>query len=69
MGLGVAAVLTVAMATSRLYLGAHWLTDVVASIVLSVGVMAGVVLLDMWIRRRFARRREPGGPQVDTRAV
>lgn len=42
-GLGVAAVLTAAMATSRLYLGDHWLTDVVASIVLSVGVMADVV--------------------------
>ena len=30
-GLGVAAVLTAAMATSRLYLGDHWLTGAAAS--------------------------------------
>ncbi len=55
-GLGVATVLTVVMATSRLYLGDHWLTDVVASIVLSGGVIAGVVLLDMWMQRRLGQR-------------
>ncbi len=45
-------VLTVLMATSRLYLGDHWLTDVVASTVLAIGVMAVVVLVDLWLRRR-----------------
>jgi undecaprenyl-diphosphatase len=48
----VAVVLTVLMATSRLYLGDHWLTDVVASTVLAIGVMAVVVLVDLWLRRR-----------------
>ncbi len=59
LGLGAAAVPTSAMATSRLYLGDHWLTDVVASIVLSVGVMAGVVLLDIWMRRRLIGHAAP----------
>ena len=48
----VALVLTVLMAASRLYLGDHWLTDVVASMVLAVGAMAVVVLVDLWVRRR-----------------
>lgn len=58
-GLGVATVLTAVMATSRLYLGDHWLTDVVASIVLSWGVVASVVLLDIWMRQRSSRGRAP----------
>ena len=51
-GPAVALVLTVLMATSRLYLGDHWLTDVVASTVLAIGVMSVVVLVDLWLRRR-----------------
>ncbi|NYI41287.1 phosphatase PAP2 family protein [Demequina lutea] len=56
-GWGVAVVLTSLVATSRLYLGDHWLTDVVASIVLSWGVMAVVVLLDIWIQQRTGQKR------------
>ncbi len=51
-GTAVALVLTVLMATSRLYLGDHWLTDVVASTVLAIGAMSVVVLVDLWLRRR-----------------
>ncbi|NMM31747.1 MAG: hypothetical protein HHJ10_12105 [Cellulomonas sp.] len=36
---------------SRIYLGDHWLTDVLASIVLSFGITSGVVLLDTWLQR------------------
>jgi len=53
LGLGIALVLTVSMAISRLYLADHWLTDVLASIVLAFGVMAVVVLLDMFLQQRF----------------
>jgi len=56
-GWGVATVMTVWMAVSRLYLGDHWLTDVVASIVLSWGVMAAVVLVDMWAQHQSRQLR------------
>jgi|GEM_PF-2264782 len=48
------------MATSRLYLGDHWLTDVMASIVLSWGVVASVALLDIWAHLAVLAE-EPGG--------
>ena len=50
-GLSLALALTALMATSRLYLGDHWLTDVVASIALSFAVVSSVILLDLWMRR------------------
>jgi membrane-associated phospholipid phosphatase len=56
LGLGAALALTAVMATSRLYLGDHWLTDVLASTALSLGVMSGVVLLDTWMQGRSRRR-------------
>lgn len=51
-GLGAAALATAVMAASRLYLGDHWLTDVLGSAALAVGVLALVVLVDLWLRRR-----------------
>jgi undecaprenyl-diphosphatase len=57
LGWGVATVMTALMATSRLYLGDHWLTDVVASIVLSWGVVATVVLFDLWMQHRSGQLR------------
>ena len=47
----VALALTALMATSRLYLGDHWLTDVLASIALSFAVVSSVILLDLRMRR------------------
>ena len=45
-GLAVSAVGTIAVATSRLYLGYHWLTDVTASMALAVAILGVVVLVD-----------------------
>ena len=56
-GWSVATVMTALMATSRLYLGDHWLTDVVASIVLSWGIVATVVLFDLWMQHRSGQPR------------
>ena len=50
-GLGAAALVTAVMAASRIYLGDHWLTDVLGSVVLAVGVMGLVVLGDLVLRR------------------
>lgn len=55
--MSVTAVMTTWMAASRLYLSDHWPTDVVASIVLSWGVVAGVVRLDIWIQVRSGQQR------------
>jgi undecaprenyl-diphosphatase len=57
LGWGVATVMTGWMAASRLYLGDHWLTDVVASIVLSWGIVAAVVLVDLWAQHRSGQDR------------
>ena len=51
---------TAVMAASRLYLGDHWLTDVVASVALAGGVLALVVLVDLWLwAGRSHRTPEP----------
>lgn len=50
-GLAAAAAATGVMAVSRLYLGDHWLTDVLGSVALAGGVLALVVLVDLWLRR------------------
>jgi membrane-associated phospholipid phosphatase len=39
---------TIVVATALVYIAAHWLTDVVASALLGVGLLA---LLDLWLRR------------------
>jgi membrane-associated phospholipid phosphatase len=63
LGLSGALALTAVMATSRLYLGDHWLTDVLASTVLALGVVSAVVLLDTWMQRRSRRRLTPPEPE------
>ncbi len=50
-GFGAAALATAVMAASRLYLGDHWLTDVLGSVSLAIGVMGLVRLADLWLRR------------------
>lgn len=61
-GLVLALAVTAVMATSRLYLADHWLTDVLASTVLAFGVMALVVLLDIYLELRFPSRSGGGHP-------
>ncbi len=41
------------IALSRLYLGYHWVTDVVASLGLGLAILAVVIFLDLIITRRF----------------
>ena len=55
-GLSAAAAATGVMALSRLYLGDHWLTDVLGSAALAAGVLALLVLADLWLRRRGPAR-------------
>jgi len=66
LGWGVATLMTTWMAASRLYLGDHWLTDVVASIVLSWGVVATVVLVDIWAQQRSGQRSWLDGGIADS---
>lgn len=61
-GLVLALAVTAIMATSRLYLADHWLTDVLASTVLAFGVIALVVMLDTYLELRFPSRRGNGRP-------
>jgi undecaprenyl-diphosphatase len=57
----VAATASLAMGASRLYLGDHWLTDVLASFALAVGVVAVVAWMtgpagELLLRRTLRRR-------------
>ena len=69
-GLAAAGGATAVMAGSRLYLGDHWLTDVLGSVALACGVLALVVLADLWWRRRRhwtadVDRRDGAAPAPD----
>jgi undecaprenyl-diphosphatase len=55
-GLFLAAVLTIWVALSRIYLGRHWLTDTIAGAVLAVGVTA---LCTLWLPPRGPPRGAP----------
>src|SRR5665647_3331406 len=61
--LGIAAG-TLVVALSRLYLGYHFLTDVVASIALAVAVLGGVVVVDRRRVRSTPRHRSGSGTAV-----
>lgn len=51
---------TFVVALSRLYLGYHFVTDVVASVLLATAVLGGVVVID---RRRAAGAARAAGPE------
>ncbi|WP_407343330.1 phosphatase PAP2 family protein [Pengzhenrongella phosphoraccumulans] len=60
-GLVVSGFGTVAVATSRLYLGYHWFTDVTASMTLAVAILGIVILIDPLLPER-ARKPLFGPP-------
>jgi len=53
------------MASSRVYLRAHWLSDAVAGVLLGAGVALGVAALVTEIRDVVARRRTRAGPGAE----
>lgn len=61
LGFAAAAAGTLVVAFSRLYLGYHWLTDVLASMGLAVAV-TGIVILADGLRSTMAPRRAPLTP-------
>lgn len=59
--------LVVAQAASRLYLGYHWLTDVSASVALSLVVVGTIVAVDTHRTVRLAGERIDGAPSTPQR--
>lgn len=60
------------VAVSRVYLGYHWITDAVASVSLSLVVLAAVIALDTWRTARSPGRRAGpvgGGPAQGVRCI
>lgn len=51
-GAAISAIGTLAVATSRLYLGYHWLTDISASITLAVSLLGVVIFVDRLLPQR-----------------
>ena len=51
--------LAVGVAASRVYLGYHWLTDVIASALVAVAWLSIVALLRGWVQRRMSRVTRP----------
>ena len=58
---GGAAVLTLAVGASRVYLGAHWLTDVLGGYALGATWLAAVIAVTLWTKEGLGRSREEKG--------
>ena len=54
------------MALSRVYLRAHWLSDVAAGVLLGAGVALGCAGLVTEVRDLFLRRRSPADQPAST---
>ena len=58
---GGAAVVTLAVGASRVYLGAHWLTDVLGGYALGATWLAAVIAVTLWAKEGRGRSREEKG--------
>lgn len=61
--LAVVGVFVSLVGASRVYLGHHWLTDVLASYLLGFAYLIGLVTLYRRVRARMLRDRGPGAPR------
>lgn len=53
--ISIAAIGTFIMAASRLYLGYHWLTDIIASVGLGLIIVAATIYIDREVIKRFKK--------------
>jgi undecaprenyl-diphosphatase len=60
--LGLFGVLVLGVGVSRIYLGQHWASDVLGAYLLGGLMLAGIILLYQWGKKRFFLRQPVGPP-------